>query len=440
MLNRSIVLLCISTIIISLPSCENNKNYGPPEWIKTLSVYEIMPKNFSPTQNLKGIRESLPKIRTIYVNAIAFTPLTPNDLIVPTFSPGDPYASTDFSKLDTALGTDSELKQLVEEAHQNRLKVIFQFDISYTGENHVWRSNKPEYYHSIERKVGGLYNKKYVQLNYSNKNLRKDILKILKSWKSKFNPDGIVILNSSALPDDFNAEIVDKLKSKDFLLASGSSRPSDPNLEIYDSYFDNDLYDTFKKISIDSANTSDFRPFLENNSKSKYNSNKFLFTRNSRLNETEESETQIFQHYYKLPALLSITLGGIPWILNGQEEPMFVKIDVSKPTYVERNYQYSLEFYRSLFIHRKENGALYSLENNLPEIISDSEDVLAFERKIGSSQIIVLANLKNKVSSFKINKSYNQYMEFFTRNKVDFVSQFEYKLGPHQYIVLTNKY
>ncbi|NOT36059.1 MAG: hypothetical protein HOP11_01635 [Saprospiraceae bacterium] len=421
-------------------SCGGNKNYGPPEWLKTLSVYEIMPKNFSPTQNINGIREALPKIRTVYANAISFTPLTPNDAINTSFNPGDPYAALDYSKLDSTLGTDAELKSLIEEAHLNRFKVIFQFEISYTGPNHEWRTKKPQYYKSVERKVSGLYNKQYIQLDYSNPKVRKEILKILSTWKSKFKPDGIIILNTEDLPTEFNQDLVNTLKSENFLLASGSNIPIVKENAIYDSYFDKSLYSVFKKLSRDSARSSDFKALFEINKSQKNKSSSFQFTRTSALNEYDDSETQIFQNYYKLPALLSISLCGIPWILNGQEEPMFVKIDVAKPTFVERNYQYSLEFYRSLFIHRKENIALHSLEDNLPVLISDSEDVLAFERKNGNMQFVVFANLRDTVSSFRVTKNYNQYMEFFTRNKVDFITQYEYKLGPHQFIALTNKY
>ncbi|MCC6815943.1 MAG: hypothetical protein IT267_05985 [Saprospiraceae bacterium] len=435
----SSLLLIILTI--GFYSCNVKKESKPPEWVKTLSVYEIMPKNFSPTQNIKGIIESLTKIRTIYCNAIALVPMTPNDKINITFNPNDPYASLDFASLDPSLGTEADLKELIIQAHQNRLKVFFEFEISYTGANHLWRKNNKEYYLSSDIKTeNGLYNKDYIKLNFSNKKVRRNILNALKKWKSKYKPDGIIILNTQDLPSDFNQELVNQLKSDDFFLASGSEAPIKREEYIFDSYFNQNLYKVLKKISTDEARSSDFKPILEFNNQLKYKNSLIQFTRTAKINETEEAETMMFQHYYKFPALLSIATGGIPWILNGQEEPMFIKIDVNKPSFVERNYQYCLEFYRSLFIHRKENGALYSMEENSPEIISDSEDVLAFERKIGSATLVVLANLRASNSTFRINKSYNQYMEFFTRNKVDFVPSVDYQLGPHQYIVLTNKY
>ncbi len=421
-------------------SCTKPQAPNPPDWVKALSIYEIMPKNFSPSQDIKGIRESLTKIRTLYVSAIAITPLTPNASINSTFNPGDPYAATDFSVLDTTLGESQDLINLVKEAHENKLKIFFEFDISYTAPNHVWRQAKPSFYKSNEKKVNQLYNKEYITLNYDNKDTRSSVLKILKKWKSQYKPDGIIILNTEILPSDFNQELMNSLKSEDFLLASGSNYPTDSSKIVYDTYFNHTLYDALKKISKNEATSSDFKAIVEANKNSKFKSTAIQFTRTAKINEIDEAETLMFQHYYKMPSLLAITLGGIPWILNGQEEPMFIKLDVAKPTFVERNYQYCLEFYRSLFIHRKENGALYSLEDNLPEIISDSEDVLAFERKIGKNHITVFANLRDSTSSFKITKDYPQHMEFFTRNKVDFMSGYEYRLGPHQFILLTNKY
>ncbi|MEP7196535.1 MAG: alpha-amylase family glycosyl hydrolase [Saprospiraceae bacterium] len=431
-------LILISFTFIQCDSF-NVKSEQPPSWLKSASIYEIMPKNFSLKHNLLGIKEEFPKIRSMFVTAIALTPITPNDQFNASYNPNDPYASLDFMNMDTSLGSKSDLTKFVEDAHQFLFKVILEFDISYTGPNHPWREKKPEYYLSSEQKIDSLYNPKYIQLNYSNNSLRKEILKSLKSWKSKYHIDGIILLNTDALPMDFCEQLSNELKSKEFLLASGSNCPDLVNKNIFDSYLNQDLYTVLKKISKDEAVASDFKSFIELNKNAINKGTTIQFTRNARINELDPSENQLFPYFFKLPAIISIALGGVPLILNGQEEPMFEKIDVKKPTYVTRKYQYNLDFYRSLFIQRKENEAFKSLQNNIPEFITDSEDVLAFERKIENTSIVLMANLKEKEVSYKINRSYNQYLEFFSRALVDFQSGQEYKLGPHQFLLLTNK-
>lgn len=432
----------IYIILIFLFSCNgfNKKSETPPSWMKALAIYEIMPKNFSPKQNINSIIEDLSKIKMLYVTAISLAPITPCDAINSSYNPNDAYASIDFTELDAGLGTKNDLKNLVTQAHQNQLKVLLQFEISYTGVNHPWRTKHPEYYQSSEQKINDLYNPKYIKLDYTNKKVRSNIIKALKYWKSNFDIDGLVIQNTEDLPADFCEELSQNLKSDEFLLASGSQCPQMVKDNIFDSYYNNNLYQTLKKISNNEANASMFKEIIADNRNQKYKSTVINYTRNSKINEAEPSEHQQWPYFYKLPMIITTLIGGVPMIMNGQEDPMFIKIDVKKPTFVTREYQYNVEFFRSLFIHRKENGALYSLEENLPELISDSENVLAFERKIGSASVVLLANLRDSTSSFQISRSYNQYVEFFTRAVVSFQQGQEYKLGPHQYLMLTNKH
>ncbi|MFN8330420.1 MAG: alpha-amylase family glycosyl hydrolase [Saprospiraceae bacterium] len=421
-------------------SCKPTKSTQPPEWLKALSIYEITPKNYSEKRNIAAITENISKIRSLYVSAIALTPVTPVDIMNSSFNPNDPYASVSFDELDKELGTEAELRKLVDEVHANKMKILLEFDISYTGVNHPWRTNHVDYYLTNDKKKNDLYNRDFITLNYSNSKLRKAILKSMLSWKSRFGIDGIILLNTDALPADFCEELSSYLKSKDFLLVSGSQCPDQVKTNVFDCYFNNRLYDALKKISDNAAKTSDFKSIIDEISSLPFKGTAINFSRNARINETDVSEAQLFPYYYKLPNVISILIGGIPLVLNGQEEPMFMKYDVKKPTYVTRDYQYNVELYRRLFIHRKENGALFSLENNMPELISDSEEVLAFERKIGSASIVLMANLTDKQVSYRISRTYNQYVEFFTRALVTFDNQTEYRLGPHQFLVLTNKH
>ncbi len=436
--NTKYYLLIFTTCLFS---CNNvSKSSEPPTWLKTLSIYEVMPKNFSEKQNLNAIKDEISQIRTLYVNAIALTPICSNDAINSSFNPNDPYASINFSELDKSIGKEEDLKNLIETVHQNKMKILLEFDISYTGPNHPWRTKKPDYYKSSEQKINDLYNPQYIQLNFDNPKVRKAALKALNYWKSKFSIDGIILLNTEALPKDFCETLSNELKTKEFLLGSGSYCPDMLKSNTFDVCFNTKLYDELKKISTNEAKASAFKDLIETSSSLPFKGTIINYSRNAKVNLTDLPENQIFPYYYKLPAIISIMMSGIPWILNGQEEPMFEKLDVKKPSFLTRNYQYCLEMYRGILIHRRENGALFSLENNNPEIITDSEEVLAFERKIGSASIVLMANLTDHFVTYKITKSYNQYIEFFTRTVVSFVSDTEYKLGPHQYLVLTNKH
>lgn len=133
-------------------SCKPTKSTQPPEWLKALSIYEITPKNYSEKRNIAAITENISKIRSLYVSAIALTPVTPVDIMNSSFNPNDPYASVSFDELDKELGTEAELRKLVDEVHANKMKILLEFDISYTGVNHPWRTNHVDYYLTNDKK------------------------------------------------------------------------------------------------------------------------------------------------------------------------------------------------------------------------------------------------------------------------------------------------
>lgn len=68
----------ISVLILMVSSsCTQTKliKTEPPEWTKTAAIYEIMPKQFTPQHNLKGITQELARLRNQYVSAISILPI-----------------------------------------------------------------------------------------------------------------------------------------------------------------------------------------------------------------------------------------------------------------------------------------------------------------------------------------------------------------------------
>jgi hypothetical protein len=79
---------------------------------------------------------------------------------------------------------------------------------------------------------------------------------------------------------------------------------------------------------IDNNCTSqDFKSVMEINEKTTFKNASILFNQNALLNNKDGTETQRFYGFYKLCSVLSILTGGIPMMMNGQEEPMFDRIN-----------------------------------------------------------------------------------------------------------------
>ena len=423
-----------------LLSCGKHKlvSQGPPEWFKTLTIYEVMPKHYSPSRNLSGVTRDLNRLRAQFVTALSILPVMKVQDVDNHYNPGDPYATIDFQSIDTSLGTEKDFKFLIDSAHLKKMKVFLEMNLSYSGPAHEWRKEHPDFYLSSEEKSGMDYNKDYVRFDLSNPSLRKKLTKAVKYWCTKFDIDGIMLVNSHELPKEFVLKLSELVRGEGKVLIGGSQAPEWANEGIYDAYLNEDLYKVFDKISKNECRVADFKSVLEENVKSKYKSASIMYNQNAITNIKFGGETQRCYGCYKLCSVITYLLGGVPLMLNGQEEPMFEPINVRTEKTIGHVYNYNRDFYRGLALHRFDHPALHSLTDNLPEIISDSEEVLAIERKQGNTSIVLMANLTDSTRTYSIHKDYNYYTEFFTRALVNFPKNTTLTLGPYQYLVLTN--
>ncbi len=430
--------LILISLIIS--SCQSGR--PDPEafrdWHKTLNIYEIMPKNYSETHNLDGVLKDLKRIRSQFITAVALLPLSPTEDGGNNHNAGDPYASIDLKALDTAVADEKTVRNFIDSCHQFKIRVFLELNLSYTGPSHPWRKEHPDYYLSSEEQVNGKSNQDFVRLNLQNNSVRKQLLKTVDHWAKKYNWDGIVIVNGKDIPKDMWAEIGEKVHNRGKLLISSAHVPDLADQGIVDSYFNEELFDLFQKMAQGTALVADFKKIIEANKASRIKSSSIMYNQSAVTNHTMGSEYKRCQDCYKEAAVMTYLLGGIPWVLNGQEEPMFDGINSFTKAALTHNYNYNRDLYRALNIHRRENPALYSTDESIPEIVSSSENVLVFERKSGNASIVLMANLSGEKAQYTINKDFRFYTEFFTRALVSFEPGMLYTLGPYQYLMLTN--
>ena len=94
--------------------------------------------------DLEGIRQHLDYFKELGVTTLWFTPVLEND------NPSDGksgsyhgYATTDYYKVDPRFGTNDEYKRLIDEAHQNGLKVVMDMIFNHCGYYHPWVADLP---------------------------------------------------------------------------------------------------------------------------------------------------------------------------------------------------------------------------------------------------------------------------------------------------------
>jgi alpha-glucosidase len=148
--NRKFVLLVVGILVTamllhrSLPVSKSHlKSPASPgktavdPWWKHAVIYEIYPRSFQDsnsdgTGDINGIISRLDYLRDLGINAVWLTPMYPS----PQVDFG--YDISDYTAIDPAYGTMADFDRLVSEAKKRGIRIIMDFVINHTSDQHPW--------------------------------------------------------------------------------------------------------------------------------------------------------------------------------------------------------------------------------------------------------------------------------------------------------------
>ncbi|XP_078001210.1 amino acid transporter heavy chain SLC3A1-like [Glandiceps talaboti] len=120
-------------IVVLAPRCPDT------EWYEKNAVYQVYSRSFQDSDgdgmgDLKGIQSRIGHFEDIHTHTLLLSNIlqsNDDDLL---------YAVTDFKAVDSQLGTQNDLHNLLETAHLSakELKVVLEFIPNHSSENHPW--------------------------------------------------------------------------------------------------------------------------------------------------------------------------------------------------------------------------------------------------------------------------------------------------------------
>jgi alpha-glucosidase len=119
------------------PQMPINKFANRTDWWKHSVLYEIYPRSYADSNNdgtgdLNGITQHLDHLARLGVDAIWITPCFPS----PQVDFG--YDVSDYRNIDPQYGTLQDFDRLVSEAKKRNIKVILDFVVNHTSDQHRW--------------------------------------------------------------------------------------------------------------------------------------------------------------------------------------------------------------------------------------------------------------------------------------------------------------
>jgi len=144
----AMMILC-SCLTAELSSAQQQTDSQGRQWWQNAVFYEIYPRSFADSNNdgigdLNGITSKLDYLHELGVDAIWITPCFPS----PQVDFG--YDVSDYKAIDPMYGTMKDFDHLVAEAKKRNIRVILDFVVNHTSDQHKWfldsRSSKTSKY------------------------------------------------------------------------------------------------------------------------------------------------------------------------------------------------------------------------------------------------------------------------------------------------------
>ena len=318
------------------------------EVLETAVIYEANIRQYSPEGTFDAFTKDIPQLKDLGVKIIWLMPINPISETKRKATGGDfaykiedeaerakmlgsYYAVSDYTKVNPEFGNIEDFRELVKTAHDNGIYVILDWVPNHTGWDHVWVKEHPEFYvKNDEGEITDPLNPDgtskgwgdVAQLDYTNMEMQKEMIKDMKYWVEEENVDGFRCDHIEPTPVAFWADAISQLKAVKpvFMLAEND----DPKFMKGDSLFEMEygwkLHHLANEIARGEKTLNDFSGLMSYidtayeaddiimNFVTNHDENSWAGTVNTRLGDAKNITTALI---YLAP--------GMPLVYSGQE-------------------------------------------------------------------------------------------------------------------------
>ena len=435
----------ISTPIVPPPT--HLEQYGTPfanvPQPQDAIIYQVNTRVFSTTRNFQGVIARLDNIKALGVNVIYLMPIYP---VGQEKAINSPYCIKSYSEVGSEFGTLDDLRELVDEAHSRDMTVILDWVGNHTAYDHPWAKTNKNWY--VVDGSGNFTNPNgwgdVIQLNFSNQEMRTEMISTMMDWVYTANIDGFRCDYSDGPPANFWKQAIDSLKTittHKLLMLSEGTRST--NFSAGFNYnFGFGFYDQLKKTFannqsaklLDNFNTSDYTGATANQYMVRY-------ITNHDVNSSDGTPLTLFGGKQGSMAAFVVAayMKSVPMIYNGQEVATSYKLPFPF-TGTTINWSVNPDVtseYTKVIGFRNSSSAIKEGTNTSYSTV----DVCAFTKTSGSETVLVISNLRNKTVNFTLPASIanTTWNDVFTTPETSVTLGVAINLAPYEYRVFQIK-
>ena len=441
-------LLLLSIIGLGILSCTTQKTTkmtnSPSEWKHHTNIYEVNLRQYTKEGTFRAFEKEMPRLKEMGVKTLWLMPITPISQKVKKGTMGSQYAAHDYVSINPEFGNLEDFKHLVDEAHKMGFNVIIDWVANHTGWDHVWTKSHPEYYLKDSKTndfqiASGMDD--IIELDYKNPAMRQAMIDAMKFWVKETNIDGFRCDLASWVEVDFWQQArpeVEKIKPL-FFIGEFDELDNPDYGKVFDASYSwtwmHKTADYYKK----DLPLSELKDLLIKYSAIGDQSMRAWFTTNHDENTWNGTEYEKYGLIAKPLAVFSATWNGVPLLYSGQELPNMKRLEFFEKDVINWNGNNQMaSFYQTLLNLKSTNPALRGGDSNVTTYLlktSADDKILAYVRKNGKDEVLVVLNMSKEAVNFKIEDEQvsGSFKNVFDQTKRDFSrdKNFEMKAGDY---------
>lgn len=430
-LNILILMILIFTIFSCKPKNQNTTNVEQkidtsavvaiaPEWSKNAVIYEVNLRQYTKEGNIKAFIPHMPRLKNLGIDILWIMPPFPIGVKNRKGSLGSPYSISDYSTVNPDLGTEDDFKKMVAEAHKLGMKVIVDWVGNHSSFDNKWTVSNPEWY--TKDSLGQITHPKgtdwtdVADLNYDNKAMRAEMIKMMNLWLTKFDIDGLRCDVAGMVPNDFWKEAnesLNKIKPV-FMLAEAEEPPL--HFSGFHMTYGWELHHILNQIAQGKMTANKLDTFLLKD-KGRFPAEAFRmnFTDNHDENSWNGTVMERMGKAGDVMTVVAFTIQGMPLVYSGQEAGLNKRLTFFEKDQIDWRNLSKSEFFKKLIDLHHRNTALWNGNHGAQavRIKTDNDKIYAFARENDNDKVIVLTNLTPKPQKVKFSES-NNAQEIYT--------------------------
>lgn len=414
-IKRTVIVLCLFTFL----SCKDDSTACTCDPVTPqptgftvpanadIQMYEVNMRAFSAEGTFKGVERRLDSIKNLGINVIWLMPINPIGVERRSFGLGSPYSISDYRSVNPELGTLTDFKELIKEAHNRKIAVIIDWVANHTSFDHKWISEHPEWY--TKDATGAITHPlttnwlDVADLDYSKQPMRQAMISDMRYWLEEVEIDGIRCDAANFVPDDFWKQALDSIKvnaKRDYILLAEGDRQQQLTAGFQMNYAWT-AFTTMKNVMAGSPATQLPSAIIAEDGAIPATARKLRFTTNHDESAWDKTPIQMFgSQNASIAAFVAVTsMSGNPLIYSSQETgrtpllPFFTKDAIN---WAENPTTYSA--YKNFLRFRDTSkvmkyGSFTSTSN---------ADIVSIQKKYQNFTISVLVNVRNREVSFNL--------------------------------------